>query len=74
MNACRLENSVYTCAVDSFLEFAFATFNSLIKKVETRSDFFDKVLRGFEAHSFLLLLNDIDTKPASRVPSIYVIN
>ena len=39
MNACRLENSFYTCAVGSFLEVAFATFSSSIKEIETRTLF-----------------------------------
>ena len=32
MNACRLENSIYTCVVDSFLEVAYATISSSIKE------------------------------------------
>ena len=36
MNVCRLQNGLYTCAVDTFLEVAFSSFSSLIEKIETR--------------------------------------
>ena len=39
-NACRLEPSVFTCAVDSFLEICFVALHSLIENMDFKSDFF----------------------------------
>ena len=54
MNVCRLQNGLYTCAVDTFLEVVFASFSSLIEKIETRSYSFEMLVRCFESYSVIL--------------------
>lgn len=41
MNACREQNSVFTCAVDSFLETCFVAIGSYIPTIAEKSPFFE---------------------------------
>ena len=48
LNASRLQDSVFSCAVDTFLETSFVVLRSLIGNLERKSDFFDKLFTCFE--------------------------
>ena len=54
MNASRLQDSVFSCAVDSFLETSFVVLRRLIGNLERKSEFFDKIFTCFERYSAFL--------------------
>ena len=54
LNAGRLQDSVFPCAVDSFLETSFVVLRSLIGNLERKSEFFDKLFTCFERYSALI--------------------
>lgn len=53
-NACRLEPSVFTCAVDSFLEICFVALHSLIENMDFKSDFFTCIHDCLSQYDILL--------------------
>ena len=54
-NVCRLQPSLYTCAVDSFLEIFYGVFSILNEKSNVKSEFFEMI------HCFLSQYRDILT-------------
>jgi len=54
MNSCRRQKSVFTCAIDSFLEIAYSTFGPYIAEVETQSLFFDLITKCLKSYSIIL--------------------
>ena len=54
MNSCRLESSVYSCAIDSFLEIAYSTFGPYIAEIEIQSLFFDLITKCLKSYSIIL--------------------
>ena len=49
LNASRLQDSVFSCAVDTFLETSFVVLRSLIGNLERKSEFFDKLFTCFDS-------------------------
>ena len=50
----ELQDFVFSCAVDSFLETSFVVLRRLIGNLERRGEFFDKLFTCFERYSALL--------------------
>ena len=50
----ELQDFVFFCAVDSFLETSFVVLRRLIGNLERKSEFFDKLFTCFEQYSALL--------------------
>ena len=47
MNSCRFQGSIFTCAVDSFLEISFVLLCSLLKSTQLKSYFFELLRECF---------------------------
>ena len=54
LNISRLQDSVFSCAVDSFFETSFVILRRPIGNLERKSEFFDKLFTCFERYSALL--------------------
>ena len=59
-NICRIQPSLYTCAVDSFLEIFYSVSNMFIEKFDVKSEFFEMM------HCFLSQYRDILTSNSPR--------
>ena len=73
MNLCRHQDSVYTCAVDSFLEIAYSTFGPYIAEIETQSLFFDLLTNCLKSYSIILNSDITDNRENEENLSITVI-
>ena len=54
INSCRFQGSIFTCAVDSFMEISFVLLCSFLKSTQLKSYFFELLRECFEQYDALL--------------------
>ena len=67
MNSCRFQGSIFTCAVDSFLEIGFVLLCSFLKSTQLKSYFFELFRVCFEQYDALLSSENPDDEEESNV-------
>ena len=66
LNECRLKASVYSCAIDSFIEVCYAILYPIISHLESKSEFFERLCNSFDQYSELLISNPYNKEITSK--------
>ena len=73
MNSYRFQGSIFTCAVDSFLEISFVLLYSFLKSTQLKSYFFELLRECFKQYDALLSSENPDDEEESNVKEEFLI-